>query len=333
MAEEQIPYQDYSRMIANILGSKGGFDFSSSLMDPVMQYLNGTYQAAPQFTEDDLYNRTAPTFQWAGAEPQDSSWFQAAKAIRQGINPFNIKRDKKMREASGISPDEWTSFVDSLMKENQSVKTAMLDQGMQQDPFQKMGMPGAKESYADLDQFGGLKNQDAVYNASPQFFADLFSKLPEQRTAQNLSEAKVNAKYGGNVYASSDKDKMAALMRDAGDEPLSVIEQQQLDLYKTQPHIQAEMIERMRRSSARRALGKAGTNKVVDKRATAARGAYAQALKDAMGRTAGTASDTLRLADDASQQLVAQMIARGQTPLKDALLNSAILKKSTKNGN
>ena len=333
MAEQQIPYQDYSRMIANILASKGGFDFSSSLMDPVMQYLNGTYQSAPQFTEDDLYNRNAPTFQWAGAEPRDSSWFQAAKAIRQGVNPFNIKRDQKMRAASGISPDEWSSFVDTLMKENQTVKTEMLDQSMEQDPFQKMGMPGAKESYADVDQFGALKNQSAVYNASPEYFSQLFAALPEQRSAENASNARVDAKYGGNVYATSDADKLAALIAEADQEPLKVIQQQQLDLYKRQPKIQAEMIKRMRRGSALDALKRAGTNKVVDKRATAARGAYAQALKDAIGRTAGTASDTLRLADDASQQLVAQMIARGQTPLKDALLNSAILKKSTKNGN
>lgn len=332
MAEQDIPYQDYSQMIANILGSKGGFDFSSSLMDPVMQYLLGNFQSAPQFSEDDLYNREAPTFQWAGAEPRDSSWFQAAKAIRGGINPFNIKRDKKMREASGISPDEWTSFVDSLVKENQDVKTKMLDQGMQQDVFQKAGMPGAKESYADMNDLGGFKNEQAIYSASPQYFSELFSKLPEQRSAQNASDAKIDAKYGGNVFATSEKDKLAALMADAGQEPLLGIQQRQLDLYKRQPHIQQEMIKRMRRDSAMHALDRAGTNQVVDKRATADRNSYAQALKDAIGMGAGTANDTVRRANDASQQIVAQMIARGQTPLKDALLNSAILKKSTKNG-
>jgi hypothetical protein len=237
-----------------------------------------------------------------------------------------------MRAASGISPDEWSSFVDTLMKENQSVKTAMLDQSMQQDVFQKAGMPGAKESYADMNDLGGFKNEQAIYSASPEYFSELFSKLPQQRSAENASNAKIDAKYGGNVYATGDKERLAALIADAGEEPLKVIQQQQLDAFRLQPEVQVDMIKRMRRDSARAALERAGTNQVVDKRATADRNSYAQALKDAIGMSAGTASDTVRRANDASQQIVAQMIARGQTPLKDALLNSAILKKSTKNG-
>jgi hypothetical protein len=323
----------YSDMIAAIISSKGGSDFSSNTMDPVMQYLLGNYQSTPQFTEDDLYNREAPTFQWAGAEPFDSSWFQAAKAIRQGVNPFNIKRDKKMREASGISPDEWSSFVDSLMKENQSVKAKMLDQGLQQDVFQKAGMRGAQASYTDMNPDGSQTYAQDAYQFAPTQFDELRSNLPAQLISDAARRRSVDAKYGGNVFATSEKDKLAALIADAGQQPLKVIQQQQLDAFRLQPEVQADMIKRMRRDSAMHALDRAGSNPIVDKRATAIGRSDANAINAYMDRKQGSGANTQRQVAELAAQVLASLAQQGATPLKTDIMRNAMLKKSTKNGN
>ena len=323
----------YSDLIAAMISSKGGSDFSSNTMDPVMQYLLGNYQSAPQFSEDDLYNREAPTFQWAGAEPRDSSWFQAAKAIRQGVNPFNIKRDQKMRAASGISPDEWSSFVDSLMKENQSVKAKMLDQGMDQDVFQKAGMRGANASYTDMNPDGTQTYAPDAYQFAPEQFDELLANLPAELTTDAARRQSVDSKYGGNVAVTSEKDKLAALVADAGQQPLSGIQQRQLDLYKRQPHIQEEMIKRMRRDSAMHALDRAGTNPIVDKRATAIGRSDANAINAYMDRKQGSGANTQRQAAQLAAQVLASLAQQGATPLKTDLMRNAMLKKSTKNGN
>jgi hypothetical protein len=72
-------------------------------MDPVMQYLNGTYQQAPQFDINQLYERTAPTFMSAAALGDSSPHAIAAARIKSGQAPWELWRDKNLQQQSGMT--------------------------------------------------------------------------------------------------------------------------------------------------------------------------------------------------------------------------------------
>ena len=211
MAPQPQAPLDYSQLISALIASKGGSDFSSNTMDPVMQYLNGSYQQAPQFDINQLYERTAPTFVSAAALGPDSPHAVAAARIKSGQAPWQLWRDKNLQEQSGMTPEEWKSFINDLATEQQTVKKAMLDQSLQQDVFQKAGMRGANESYTDVNEDGTLKFGADAYQYAPKQFDELLGNLPEQDAADVARRAKVNSKYGAPVME-TDKDKILQLL-------------------------------------------------------------------------------------------------------------------------
>lgn len=322
----------YSDLIAAMISSKGGSDFSSNTMDPVMQYLNGTYQGAPQFDINQLYERTAPTFMSAASLGQDSPHAIAAARIKSGRAPWELWNDKNLQSQSGMSPADWKSFINKLSDEQQTVKKAMLDQSLEQDVFQKAGMRGANASYTDVNPDGSQTYAPDAYQFAPQQFDELLANLPAELSSDVARRKSVDAKYGGNVFAASDDDRLASLIADAGNEPLKRIQQQQLDLYKLQPGIQDEMRKRMRRDAAMHALDRAGTNQVVDKRSTAIGRSDANAINAYMDRKQGSGANTQRQAAELAAQVLASLAQQGATPLKTDIMKNAMLKRSTKNG-
>lgn len=203
----------FSDMIAAIISSKGGSDFSSNTMDPVMQYLNGSFQQAPQFSIDQLYERTAPTFMSAAALGESSPHAVAAARIKSGQAPWELWRDKNLQEQSGMTPEEWKSFINDLATEQQTVKKAMLDQSLQQDVFQKAGMRGANASYADMNPDGTATYAPDAYQFAPKQFDELLANLPAEITSDVSRRNSVNAKYGAPVME-TDKNKILKMLYD-----------------------------------------------------------------------------------------------------------------------
>ena len=203
----------YSELIAAYISSKGGSDFSSNSVDPVMQYLLGNYQSAPQFTQDDLYNKFAPNIR-AANNSLNPAFKQAADMIKSGTPSWELWTNKDLIKSSGLKADEWKDFVESLAQDNQKVLVAMMDQSMEQDYFQKQGMPGARETYLDKNADGGLKNIGAAYKFAPEQFDALLGDLPKQQAADMARYSDVDRKYG-KVMVTDEAKKRQLLYKKA----------------------------------------------------------------------------------------------------------------------
>lgn len=208
----------YSDLIAAMIASKGGSDFSSNTMDPVMQYLSGSYQQAPQFDINQLYERTAPTFMSAASLGETSPHAIAAARIKSGQAPWELWRDKNLQQQSGMSPEEWKSFINDLAGEQQTVKKAMLDQSLQQDVFQKAGMRGAQASYTDMNPDGTQTYAPDAYQFAPKQFDELLANLPAELTSDAARRKSVDAKYGAPVMITDPKKIRAMLEQQASSE-------------------------------------------------------------------------------------------------------------------
>ena len=321
---------DFNQLISAAISSKGGSDFSSNTMDPIMQYLNGTYQQAPQFDVNQLYERTAPTFMSAASLGDSSPHAIAAARIKSGQAPWELWRDRNLQQQSGMSPEEWKSFINDLAGEQQTVKKAMLDQGLQQDVFQRAGMHGANASYTDVNPDGTSTYASDAYQYAPKQFDELLSNLPNQVASDSARRQAINTKYAAPVYAKTEAQKLAQL---EGEFTLQPIQQRQLDSYQLQPDVQAEMLKRMRRDSGQRALDKAGSGRVFfDKRLSAIGRSDANAINAYMDRKQGSAVNTQRQAADLAQQILMSLAQQGATPLKTDIMKNAMLKRSTRNG-
>ena len=209
---------DFNQLLSALISSKGGSDFSSNTMDPVMQYLNGSFQQAPQFDINQLYERTAPTFMSAAALGQTSPHAIAAARIKSGQAPWELWRDKNLQQQSGMSPEEWKSFINDLATEQQTVKKAMLDQSLQQDVFQKAGMRGANASYTDMNPDGTQTYAPDAYQYAPKQFDELLANLPAQLTSDAVRRKSVDSKYGAPVMVTDPKKIRAMLEQQASSE-------------------------------------------------------------------------------------------------------------------
>lgn len=370
----------YSELIAAMISSKGGSDFSSNTMDPVMQYLLGNYQSAPQFTQDDLYSRLAPNIQ-AANNSRNPAFKQAADMIRSGTPSWELWTDDELINSSGLKPSEWKSFVESLAKEQQDVLKSTMDQGMQQDVFQKAGMRGASETYLDTNPDGSLKNVASAYKFAPQQFDALLGDLPQRESSDAARNKAIDAKYGVAMVTDDEKKKKMlyelALSRLSEEErkrfekdtrfardkngsllPLlnkpgdgrggivggalkSAITNPFSSLLGTKPLLERFLISAglhgpadmtgAAMTEASKGL-KANPGGVEDKSATSRNKSYANVLKSLADRTAGSAADTNRRAQEAAFQILSSLNAQGATPLKDDILSNAMLKRTTRNG-
>ena len=203
----------YSEMIAAIISSKGGSDFSSNTMDPVMQYLLGNYQSAPQFTRDDMYRQYAPNIQ-AANNSMNPAFKTAADMIKSGTPSWELWTDKDLIKSSGLKASDWKSFVEDLAKEQQNVLQETMKQSQDQDVFQKAGMPSARESYLDKNPDGTLRNISSAYKFAPEQFDSLLGDLPQQVAADAARNKAIDAKYG-SVVETDEKKKLKLLFERA----------------------------------------------------------------------------------------------------------------------
>lgn len=334
----------YSELIAAYISSKGGSDFSSNSVDPVMQYLLGNYQSAPQFTQDDLYNKFAPNIR-AANNSLNPAFKQAADMIKSGTPSWELWTNKDLIKSSGLKADEWKDFVESLAQDNQKVLVAMMDQSMEQDYFQKQGMPGARETYLDKNADGGLKNIGAAYKFAPEQFDALLGDLPKQQAADMARYSDVDRKYG-KVMVTDEAKKRQLLYKKALNDymisPRKPSNVQKVVKFLTPKFPGFEKVGQaiglgkndQRGNAAIKALQELKNNPgpMEDVSASQENLRYANAIKQFGDRRAGSAVDTNRRAQETALQILTSLVAQGATPLKDSILSNVMLKRSTRNG-
>jgi hypothetical protein len=315
----------------------GQKDASSAAFDPVLALMTGLYQPKSQFSEEQLYSKLAPMISFAGAE-QAGPRFEAAAAIRGGRAPWDLKKDKSLR--GNMDSKEWEKLVDDMFKENEKVKGKLLDLEMEQDPFQKQGLPGYADKYKPED----------MYKFAPKAFSKILEGLPEAQAIEDPLMKRISSKYDTPVMISGDKERLAKLMQDnkyalalsRGD--VRVHERQGLtgspwralnpqnwtdegintikDIFSpADKNDERKAIERMAKAD----LAKMGNTPILDQGATAKNKAYGDYVKSIVARKTGSASGKLKNAEKLAGQIQTELESQGRSPLYDAILRQAAM--------
>jgi hypothetical protein len=315
----------------------GQKDASSAAFDPVLAFMTGLYEPKPQYNEEQLYARMAPMMGFAAQEGVGPR-FEAAAAIRSGRAPWSVKNDKKLR--GDMDEKEWETLVTALFKENQAVQGTIMDMGMQQDEFQKKGLPGYNEKY---------KTED-MYKFAPKTFGKLLEGYDEAKLIEDPEMKRISSKYDTPVMVSGDKERLAKLMQDNKyalalsrgkvgvrekqgltgswtralnpqnwtDEAINTIK----DIFApTDKNDERKAIERMAKAD----LAKLGNTPILDEGATAKNKAYGDYVKSIVARKTGSASGKLKNAENLAGQIQSQLESQGRSPLYDAILRQAAM--------
>jgi len=308
-------------------------DYSSATMDPVMSYLMGTYRPKPQFDENQMWERYAPNTLLAAQGDPDDPYTIAAAQIRAGSPPWslydNVPKDVKR--------GSWAKFVDSIANEQQIVKSKMMEQTLEQDPFEKQGLPRADARYQLED----------MYKYAPDAFGKIMQDFNAASSAENKKRGEIRGMYGDvNAISKEDKMRMAmeeqrrnALLNKRKESSDSVLESVGTGIGKAGrifkllggTYFEGESGEQKKR--AEKALKEdrfSGPIKDVGK--SAMNDAYATYLESMLARKPGTASRKASDAERLAGVIQTELESRGGSPLKDALIQAAMMKAVLKRG-
>jgi hypothetical protein len=323
--------------------NRGKFsDLSSATMDPVMSYLMGTYQPKPQFDENQLYERFAPKLLLAAQGEEDDPYTVAAMQIRQGVPPWQLygQKPKSVKKDS-----TWTKFIDSIAKEQDTVRAKLMEQSLEQDPFQKMGLRGAQAEYTLED----------MYKYAPDAFSKILKDVDKNSASQMRKDAGIDARYG-DVMATSDKQRLALLKQSnigeiTGKQKQKTKEQKEKDKVTINPLTYANIVRKipfigsigsdkgnereirtLAEGRAKKQLKELGNTGILDVAATARNKSYGDFLKSLTGKTAGSATRQLSDAEKLGALVQSKLQSQGYTPLKEDLLMAVLMKNKMKNG-
>lgn len=307
-------------------------DYSSATMDPVMSYLMGTYRPKPQFDEQQMWERYAPnTLLAAQGDPEDPYTIAAAK-IRAGAAPWSLYDEIP----ENVKPGSWTKFVDSIANEQQVVKSKMMEQTLEQDPFEKQGLPRADAKYQLED----------MYKYAPDAFGKIMEGFDAASAAENKKRSEIRGMYG-DVSATNEADKMKMAMeiqrqnardnkqKESSDSVLSTIRTGFGKGMRVFPMVVGqyygdEFNQTERAKDALRTDEFKGPIKDLGK--SAMNDAYATYLESMLARKPGTASRKASDAERLAGVIQTELESRGGSPLKDALIQAAMMKAVLKRG-
>ena len=285
----------------------GQKDASSAAFDPALAFLTGLYQPKQQFTEDQLFARLAPMISMAGSE-QAGPRFEAAAAIRGGRAPWDIKKDKTLR--GNVDQKEWDKLVDAMFKENESVKAKMLDLELEQDPFQKQGLPGYADKYKPED----------MYKFAPKAFQKILEGLPEAQAAEDKALKPISDKYNRDIFASDNQDRYELLFNKALSDP--DVERKARAARGAQ---WKEAIPTFAKFAAESELKSLGSKPILNEDATKKSNLYGDYVKSLVSRKTGSASNKLKNAEKLAGEIQTQLESQGRSPLYDAILRQAAM--------
>jgi hypothetical protein len=293
---------------ANKLG-----DPSSAAFDPVLALLTGTYTPKQQFTEEQLFERLAPTMLYAAAEGPNSPRAIAASRIKAGEAPWSIENDKELR--GKISSKEWSRFVSDLAKESQAVRAKMLDLSLEQDPFQKQGLRGLDAQFTPAD----------AYKYAPKEFAKIFEGMDEAQKAEDARLADVRRRFGGDVIISNRKEMLKKLTNMEKSNP-DVIKRAR----EFSPTNWRKEVAKFAKFSAESKLKDNPLMSLVDVGQTAAQRAYLAGKEAVEARTAGTASNKMAQAAKLAEGITGALTSAGLSPTMEDILRNLAVRKTLK---
>lgn len=301
--------------IANMFSQNKLGDPSSAAFDPVQALLTGTYRPAPQFTEEQLYQKLAPTMMYAAAEGPDSPYAIAASQIKAGTAPWTLKSNKELR--GKINSKDWNRFIDDLAKETQAIRAKMLDMELEQDPFQKQGMRGLKEQFTPED----------TYKYAPKAFQNIFQGLEEAQKAEADKFKKIDELYGRDVLLTKRDDMLKRLAQQEKSNP-DVIKRAK----EFSPTNWKKEVAKFAKFSAENKLKENPLMSIFDVGASTKLQAFGQGLKDVEARKTGTASNKMAQAGKLSEDIIGALTSAGVTPTMEDILRNLATRKALKNG-
>lgn len=285
----------------------GQKDASSAAFDPVLALMTGLYQPKAQFSEEQLYSKLAPMITYAGQEGGGPR-FEAAAAIRGGRAPWEIKKDKTLQ--GNMDPKEWEALVDDMFKENEKVKGKLLDLEMEQDPFEKQGLPGYDAKYEPQD----------MYKFAPKAFAKVLEGLSEAQTAEDRAMKPISDKYNRDIMVTDDASRLDVLYRKALSDP--DVERKARAARGSQ---WKEAIPTFAKYAAQSELKDLGNKPILDEGKTLKSNLYGDYVKSLIGRKTGSASGKLKNAEKLAGEIQVQLESQGRSPLYDAILRQAAM--------
>lgn len=351
--------------IANMFSQNKLGDPSSAAFDPVQALLTGTYRPAPQFTEEQLYQKLAPTMMYAASEGLDSPYAIAASQIRAGTAPWTLKSNKELR--GKINSKDWNRFIDDLAKETQAIRAKMLDMELEQDVFEKQGMRGLDAQFTPED----------TYKYAPKAFQNIFQGLEEAQKAEADKFKKIDELYGRDVVLTKRDDVLEKLAKNIYMDPefrknalkggskdrfvksllsgswargigdainaTPLVEYLGIDSpgakrkrssSKPEPFNddQKKIVMAAARQKALSELEKNPLMSILDVGASTKLKAFGQGLKDAEARKTGTASNKMAQAGKLSEDIAGALTAAGVTPTMEDILRNLATRKALKNG-
>jgi hypothetical protein len=279
-----------------------------------------------------MWERYAPnTLMAAQGDPEDPYTVAAAK-IRAGAAPWSLYDEIP----ENVKPASWGKFVDSIANEQQIVKSKMMEQSLEQDPFEKQGLPRADAQYTIED----------MYKYAPKEFSKIMEGFDEASVADSKRKSEIRGMYG-DVFATNDVDKMKMAMeiqkqnardnkqKESSDSVLSTIRTGFGKGMRIFPMVVSQYYgdEFDQKKRATEALGTDEfKGPIKDLGKSAMNDAYATYLESMYDRRQGTAGRKVSDAQKLAVQLQSQVEAKGGSPLKDALIQAAIMKAALKRG-
>lgn len=162
-------------MMLLAMSKSGGGDPSSAYLDPVMAYLSGSYTPERRWTDDELMSIYAPTLMRYLQQPGgEGDFYEAARLITEGQSPYEIAAQKDK-----LDDKPYMQLLEQLHEERSKFAQQQLSRDSRKDQFEEMGLPGYGKGYSN----------DQLLNMFPQVFADISPRLARsQGNTQKLAK-------------------------------------------------------------------------------------------------------------------------------------------------
>lgn len=298
--------QTIMMLLASLMGGKTG-DLSSAFLDPVLAYLTGSYSPEPTLSDEDILRGYAPTLSayvkaapGGGLVATGGAYGNVVSQILEGKSAFeviqNASKDQKKNK-------DFANFVKSLEDDRAKFYQQKSSQATRKDQFQNMGLPGYKQGWDDqiLQSMYGSQFADLSHRTAAA------ERLDEQRSSyrqkrlegyQEREKSRIDAQIAALKKRAADQIAQggagSTMGVDAITSAMSKLEREKGNVGKTEADYKSY-------------LEKMGTTESFSPGG------------------AGRAAVAERLKRDA---LAAALSGAGRTPLGDALVSAAILKRT-----
>jgi len=289
-------------MMLLAMSQAGGGDPSAAYMDPILAYMTGAYTPERRWTDAELANIYAPTLSayvdflpdgtLAPKRGVSGDRLKEVEAILEGVSPYDIagkNRDDR----------EYMDFLQSLAEERAKLAQQQLSRDSRKDQFEEMGLPGYGKGYS-VDQIFSM-------------YGDYLGATPQRLAGTESNTARLAARNRKML------EEYRAKSGTANDAEIARLEAERAEFLSKGDAARAD--NRYRKIQQLRDKSK-GAEKQAE--------SYGAALDRESQRAAyspgGEKFEALR-AETQAKQLAAALEAAGRSPLSDALVSAAMLKR------